>query len=254
MSPILRILAPAAMLFLLATTNARAQATIQVGTLEAGDSTLDGGGRFDEYAVDVTAGREVVAIVTSVDFDPYVIAIPPAGEQIEVDDYGDSRDVAVLEEIAAEGGSWLIRVTSYESGESGEYALVLTTRQRTDAIQTEEDFIVTGALPAGGEATPISGTLAEGDQVRDDDSWYDGWSLDVEEGEHIVIVLGSPDFDAYLTLVSPSGRAFNNDDDGQGGTDSRLDMVVDEAGRWTVVANTLNPGDTGAYRLSVERP
>jgi hypothetical protein len=30
-------------------------------------------------------------------------------------------------------------------------------------------------------------------------------------------------------------------------------MVIDEAGRWTVVANTLNPGDTGAYRLAVER-
>jgi hypothetical protein len=253
MSPILRILATGATLSLLAATpDARAQTTVQVGALEAGDSTLDGGGWFDEYAIDVTAGREVVAIVTSVDFDPYVIAIPPAGEQIEVDDYGDSRDVAVLVEIAVEEGSWRIRVTSYESGESGDYALVLTTRQRTDAIQTEEEFVVTAALPAG-EAAPLSGTLGEGDQVRDDDSWYDGWSLDVEEGEHIVIVLASPDFDTYLTLVSPSGRAFNNDDDGEGGTDSRLDMVVDEAGRWTVVANTLNPGDTGAYRLSVER-
>jgi hypothetical protein len=252
MSPILRILAPAAMLSLLATPDTRAQTTVRVGALEASDSTLDGGAWFDEYAIDVSAGREVVAIVTSVDFDPYVIAIPPAGEQIEVDDYGDSRDVAVLEEIAVEEGTWRIRVTSYESGESGEYALTLTTRQRTDAIQTEEEFVVTGALPEG-EAAPISGTLAEGDQVRDDDSWYDGWSLDVEEGDHIVIVLASPDFDTYLTLVSPSGRTFNNDDDGEGGTDSRLDIVADEAGRWTVVANTLNPGDTGAYRLSVER-
>lgn len=251
MSPILRILALAAFLFLLAPTpHARAQ-TVRVGALGAGDSVLDGGEWFDEYAIDVGAGREVVAIVTAVDFDPYVIAIPPTGEPIAVDDYGDSRDVAIVEEIATEPGSWRIQVTSYESGESGDYALVLTTRQRTDAILTEEEFAVSGAI-APGEA-PVSGTLAEGDQVRDDDSWYDGWSLEVEEGEHVVIVLASPDFDTYLTLVSPTGRTFNNDDDGEGGTDSRLDLVIDEAGRWTVVANTLNPGDTGAYRLAVER-
>ena len=251
MSPILRILAPATILSFLAATPAGAQTTVHVGALGAGDSTLEGGALFDEYAIDVTAGRELVAIVTAVDFDPYVIAIPPVGEPIEVDDYGDSRDVAVVEEIAVEGGSWRIRVTSYDSDESGDYALVLTTRRRTDAILTEEEFVVTGALAAG--AAPISGTLAEGDQVRDDDSWYDGWSLEVEEGERVVIVLASPDFDAYLTLVSPTGRTFNNDDDGEGGTDSRLDTVIDEAGRWIVVANTLNPGDTGAYRLTVER-
>lgn len=250
MSPILRILAPATILSILAAVPAGGQTTVRVGALGAGDSTLQGGALFDEYAIDVPAGREVVAIVTSVDFDPYVIAIPPAGEPIEVDDYGDSRDVAVVQEVAAEGGIWRIRVTSYESGESGDYSLVLTTRQRTDAVLTEEEFVVTGALAPG---APISGTLATGDQVRDDDSWYDGWSLELEEGERVVIALASPDFDTYLTLVSPTGRTFNNDDDGEGGTDSRLDMVVDEAGRWTVVANSLNPGDTGAYSLTVER-
>ena len=78
-------------------------------------------------------------------------------------------------------------------------------------------------------------------------------SIDAQVGDRAVLLLQSPDFDAYLTLVSPTGRAFN-DDDGGGGTDSRLDMTFDEAGRWTVVANTLNAGDTGGYTLSVERP
>ena len=253
MFPMLRIPAAAlALACVAAIPRAEAQTTVRIGALAAGDSTLASGEWFDEYAIDVTAGREVVAIVSSVDFDPFLIAMPPDGEEIAVDDFGDSHDVSVVEEVAVEGGTWRIRVTSYESAESGDYALVLGTRQRTDAIVTEEEFVVTGEIPAG-QAAPISGTLGEGDSLREDESWYEGWSIDLDEGERVVIVLASPDFDTYLTLVSPSGRTFNNDDDGEGGTDSRLDIVADEAGSWTVVANTLTPGDSGAFRLSVER-
>jgi serine protease Do len=250
MSLTLRTLAPA-IIVVAAATSLRAQ-TVHTGALESSDPVMEDGAWVDEYTIEATAGQEVVAVVTSVEFDPYVIVTGPSGEQTENDDFGSSREVSLVEAIASESGTWRVQVSSYEAGQSGAYAVALTSRMRTDATILEEEFTVTGELPAGPTAS-VSGVLDAEDQKRSDESWYEGWSIEAQAGDRAVLVLQSPDFDAYLTLVSPTGRAFN-DDDGGGGTDSRLDMTFDEAGRWTVVANTLNAGDTGGYTLSVERP
>lgn len=249
MSPTLRILALATALSLAAVLGADAQ-TVRTGALASGDPTFSDGKSYDEYSIDVTAGQEVIAILTAVDFDPYLILIAPNGERSENDDYAESPDVSLVQEVAGDG-AYRVQVTSYESGESGAYALVLTTRLRTDAELIDEEFTVIGEIPSGANAS-VSGTLDASDSTRNDESWYEGWSIDVEEGDHVVFMLKSPDFDAYLSLVSPTDRLFNDDDSG-GGTDSRFDMLFDETGRWTVVANTLNPGDSGGYTLSVER-
>jgi serine protease Do len=250
MSLTLRTLAPA-IIVVAAATSLRAQ-TVHTGALESSDPVMEDGAWVDEYTIEATAGQEIVAVVTSVEFDPYVIVTGPSGEQTENDDFGSSREVSLVEAIASESGTWRVQVSSYEAGQSGAYAVALTSRMRTDATILEEEFTVTGELPAGPTAS-VSGVLDAEDQKRSDESWYEGWSIEAQAGDRAVLVLQSPDFDAYLTLVSPTGRAFN-DDDGGGGTDSRLDMTFDEAGRWTVVANTLNAGDTGGYTLSVERP
>ncbi|HJR53800.1 MAG TPA: hypothetical protein VJ982_08785 [Gemmatimonadota bacterium] len=251
MSPTLRTLAPAIVIVVAAAPCLRAQ-TVHVGALEPSDPVMEDGALFDEYTIDATAGQEIVAVVTSVEFDPYVVVTGPSGEQTENDDFGSSREVSLVEAIASESGTWRVQVTSYEPEKRGAYALTLTTRMRTDATVLEEEFTVTGELPDGPTAS-VSGVLDAEDPQRADESWYEAWSMEVQAGDHAVLTLQSPDFDAYLTLVSPTNRAFN-DDDGAGGTDSRLDMTFDEAGRWTVVANTLNAGDTGGYTLSVERP
>ncbi|HEY7472910.1 MAG TPA: hypothetical protein VIE68_11245 [Gemmatimonadota bacterium] len=251
MSPTLRILALAGALVSVAAARPALAQTVRTGSLDSGDTKLESGEFFDEYPVQADLGQEIIAIATSVDFDPYLILIAPSGEQYENDDYADSPDVSLVQQVADEEGTWRLKVTSYEPDESGAYALALTTRERTDAAQIDEEFTVRGAIPEGATAS-VSGTLDASDPKRTDESWYEGWSIDVQEGQRALFLLRSPDFDTYLTLVSPTGRGFN-DDDGGGGTDSRLEMTFDEGGRWTVVANTLRPGDSGAYTLSVDR-
>ena len=98
----------------------------------------------------------------------------------------------------------------------------------------------------------LAGTISSSDAVRDDGSWYDGWTLQLSNGEHAVITMTSADFDAYLTVVSPSG-ATTSDDDGGGGTNSRIQLTANEAGSWTIMANTLGSGETGSYTLTVDR-
>jgi len=252
MSSSLRILALAVPLALaVGVTGTRAQTTVRTGSLAAGDPTFVEGEWFDEYPLDVLAGQEVIAVLSSVEFDPYLIAIAPSGEMFENDDHGDSADVSLVRTIAGESGSWRVQVTSYAADQGGEYSLVLGTRRRTDAETLDEEFTSTGAIPPG-RGTSVSGRLEGSDPERTDGSFYEAWSIDLEEGSSVLFLLTSPDFDAYLTLVSPTGRAFS-DDDGAGGTDSRLDMAVDESGTWTVVANTLASGESGDYTLSVQR-
>jgi hypothetical protein len=230
---------------------ARAQSTVHTGSLGSGDPTLDSGEWYDEYNLAVEAGQEVIAILTSVEFDPYLIVIAPSGEQHENDDHGDSADVSLVQVTADESGTWRVRATSFEEGESGGYALVATVRARTDGETTDEEFTISGTIP-GDRTVSVNGTIDGSDPVRDDGSSYEAWSIDLETGTNLLVLLTSTDFDAYLTLVSPAGRSFS-DDDGAGGTDSRLETTVDEAGRWTVVANTLQSGETGEYTLSVQR-
>ena len=150
---------------------------------------------------------------------------------------------------------------------------VAKDRQKEEAVAEEATTTpdvstpgVTGGVPTtpggAGAATPrsvppgprqvLSGTIEAGDAVRDDGSWYEAWTLEPALGERVVVTMEAPAFDAYLTVVSPSGE-FYSDDDGAGGTDSRVEVSVNESGSWAIWANTLHTGDSGSYTLTVER-
>ena len=101
-----------------------------------------------------------------------------------------------------------------------------------------------------GGSTSYTGTLAAGDLLAPDGSWYDEYPVTLNSGGRLVVTMESDDFDAYLTIMAPSG-ATTSDDDGGGGTNSRVERTVDEAGTWRIRANSLRAGQTGDYRVTV---
>jgi serine protease Do len=231
--------------------------TLHTGTLQAGDTQLESGEYYDEYILDGAGGDEIIAVLSSLDFDPYLILILPSGEQLDNDDFSGSRDVSLLEIPVETAGRHALRVTSYAREETGEYALMTGTRMADgndaghDDFDVEpETFDVKGPIEIGRQ---ISGTLGEDDPVRTDGSHYEGYSFQGQEGANLVITLTSADFDAYLTLVRPSGTTQENDDGTEGDTSSRIELTLDESGEWIVVANTLIAGETGDYRLTISR-
>jgi hypothetical protein len=229
---------------------------LHTGTLAAGDKQLESQEYFDEYTIQAGPGDEIIAVVTSIDFDPYLILMPPVGDQIDNDDFADSPDVSLIEIPVDEAGAYRIRVTSYAAGQTGEYALMAATRPADghdagDFGELEpEEFTIKGPIQPG---SPVSGTLGSDDPVRRDDSYYEAFSLQGQPGMNVVITLQSKDFDPYLALVSPSGAMQQNDDQADGDTNSRLEVTLDEAGQWIVVANTLRAEETGNYQLQVTR-
>ena len=66
----------------------------------------------------------------------------------------------------------------------------------------------------------------------------------------MAVELTSSAFDAYTILRTPSGEQRENDD-GQDGTDSRLETVLTEDGDYEVMVTSYAAGETGSYRFSV---
>ena len=100
----------------------------------------------------------------------------------------------------------------------------------------------------------VSGQLQSSDLMMSDGSYYDEYVITARAGDELVMTLRSSDFDAYLQWGTGQGTNFsaeNSNDDGGGGTDSELTVVVGSPGTWTIRANSLYPEQTGAYTLEV---
>ncbi|MBO6935401.1 MAG: caspase family protein [Deltaproteobacteria bacterium] len=111
-------------------------------------------------------------------------------------------------------------------------------------------------LPTAAATTPatvgqaISGTLAAGDATLPSGERADLYALTGTANQPVHFELSSSAFDAYLMVVGPSGRHWENDDAG-GTTNSVLDMVLPAAGTYRIVASSFRADETGAYDLKI---
>jgi hypothetical protein len=76
------------------------------------------------------------------------------------------------------------------------------------------------------------------------------FTCSVETGEEILVDLASSAFDPFLTLVTPSGREFT-DDDGGDGVNSRLSVSAPESGTYQIFASSYDGTGTGAYEITL---
>lgn len=183
------------------------------------------------YTLEVTESGGYVLDLVSDAFDTYLELSGP-GVSLEDDDGGggsDSRISAVLEP-----GLYEVRVRSYADMGSGLYTLTVTRG-------TEQHGMV---LRQGGEVVlgeTMSGTLA-GDPV------VYGLRLDAPTG--VRIELRSSAFDALLTVSGGPEGIELVDDDGAGGTDSRVSRVL-PPGDYLIQVEGFGGMAFGDYELSI---
>lgn len=94
------------------------------GALASGDTQLESGEFVDRYSMNFTPGEAVQLRLNSSDFDTYLIARTPAGEQLDNDDLVSGNLNSGLDIAAAEPGVYTVMVTSYEPGQTGSYELL----------------------------------------------------------------------------------------------------------------------------------
>ncbi|PJK03897.1 hypothetical protein CO609_06740 [Lysobacteraceae bacterium NML91-0268] len=87
----------------------------------------------------------------------------------------------------------------------------------------------------------------------DDDRVFDVYRIKGRAGQRLQVRLDSDDFDAMLRWGIFNGSEFildSEDDDGGGGTNSRLTVTLDASGQGRIVVTSVRDGE-GNYTLSV---
>ena len=98
------------------------------GRLEQGDRQLASGEFSDRYRFTARRGQRVRAEVTAGKFDTYLMLRRPDGSQDDNDDTivdGQTSTNSRIDTVLAEDGEYVLTVTSFRPGETGEYRLTL---------------------------------------------------------------------------------------------------------------------------------
>jgi hypothetical protein len=100
--------------------------------------------------------------------------------------------------------------------------------------------------------TTVSGELTADDCRLDlDDSFYDAWTFQGVAGQTVQITMRSTAVDSFLFLLDTNGLEIESNDDSGGGSDARMTVQIDTSGTYTILANTFDAGETGAYTLQL---
>ncbi len=212
------------------------------GSLSSSDRRFDTGEYYQSYSYDFDAGETVTLALKSADFDTYLFAIAPSGRDYVNDDYQGQINLSRLELVINEPGTWTVYVTSYTSGEMGDYQLAMA--------RSEQANEASGSIPEA--LTTNTGRLEPGDELLEDGSYYDLYRLELQSGQTVVVTLVSADFNTYLALMTPSGNFIETDALSDSGR-SRISLTAEESGEWFVIVTSEASGETGSYLLSVNR-
>lgn len=99
------------------------------------------------------------------------------------------------------------------------------------------------------------GRLEQGDLILEQDgSYYDRYAFFAKEGDRILVTMQSGEVDSVLALFdSVSQQVAANDDaiDTGGNRDARIEIIAPKDDVYTVVANSVHAGETGAYVVRI---
>ena len=92
-----------------------------------------------------------------------------------------------------------------------------------------------------------------------DGSYFVPYSFSGLAGQQVSVLMTSASFDTFLFLLNPDGSILATDDDGAGGTNSRIPegsglLTLPTTGTYVIRANSFDPGATGSFSLTLDGP
>jgi Putative metallopeptidase len=217
--------------------------------LADGDSAYETGELVDYYDYPLETGQRATVVLSSLDFDPYLIITTPSGEALTNDDFENQFGMARLDFEATESGTYTIAATSYAKEEKGAYQIAVSDVGAPVPMTT-----INATTPdANGDlfSDLQEGTLSSGDSTYDTGEYYDVYSYDFVVGQSLIVDAISTEFDTYLAVTYPNGETYANDNYSEDSTDGGLDVLVEEAGTYSFYVTSSKPEETGAYSFYV---
>ncbi len=214
------------------------------GSLASGDGTFSDGEYYDAYTFDGQPGQSVTIDLNSGAFDTYLMLETPDGQR-EINDDAEGTSHSQIITQLSQLGTYTVYVTSYEGGETGDYVVSVSQGSGGGGQVVANDSVGLGL----GQST--SGSLDAADNRSDDGKYQDIYSFDGSAGQTLAVDMSSGEFDTYLTVVTPSGQTFENDDFETSQARSFVDFTLPESGRYRIIATTYSSDTTGSYQLAL---
>ncbi len=119
----------------------------------------------------------------------------------------------------------------------------------TGALANQLNPCETGTAISIGQT--LSGQLTSADCQLSDGSFVDFYVFSGSQGQQVTVSMNSAQFDTYLGLSDESGAFTREDDNGGGGTNSRIVATLPATGLYAILANSLYANQFGNYSLSL---
>ena len=154
------------------------------GDLVDGDQIAENDSFQDSFFFTGNSGETIVVDLTASDFDTVLALQTPAGELFENDDYQGSTDQSQLQLTLQESGRYRILVSSYSSGETGDYQLAvrpgdaLSSAPSTGAFGSQVYGIFAGIADYPGTGNDLD--LTDQDAIRARDALLAGAGMNAE--------------------------------------------------------------------------
>lgn len=209
-----------------------------VGALEASDSRRPKErAPFDTHPFAVETGATYAFTLRSRAFDP-VLLLRADGWEVETND--DAPGLGTSSQVI------------WTADRTGEIELVATTSREEAA----GDYLLSATevpYPQLEVGATLDGTLDESDEhYHGDDSLLDRFWLKAEAGQTYVLRMRARGYRPFLFLESDDARMLTGGVPVEGAPEEiQLVHVAEEAGFLIVCANAAEPGEGGAYHLSV---
>ncbi len=229
----------------------------QVGMLAQEDSTFDSGEFYDVYSYGFTIGQNLILDVVSTEFNTYIMAVSPSEKQFYNDNYYEddpAKTDAGLDIYIEEAGTWYIYVSSSKASEVGNYELLISDIGTEEVAEdsTEDVSVDVTDMTTTKARSSNMGQLALGDNILDDGSYVDYYSVDLAAGQEASFSVVSADFETYIGVMKPSGDILELDEQADT-TRSKITLTVEEAGTWFVFVSSVSAGQEGNYLLSIKK-
>lgn len=230
------------------------------GTLTRSDTRRNDGSYTDSYVYNGRAGEQLTISLNARGFQPWIVVDEPNGPFREHSATGRTGQLTVTLPRTTQ---YIILANSVDQGAVGAYTMSVQGSGGGGGVTPSQPNSGGGSgggdisamdvrsLPRIATGQALSGRLTTSDYVITDGSYADGFVYRGRAGEQITVTLRSPDFDTYLVVDEPDGPFRQTDDDGAGGTDSRLTVTLPRSGTYLIVANSIGSPNTGRYSIQV---
>lgn len=220
------------------------------GALTDGDGVAeDEAYVFDDYTVQVAAGRRIEATLTSDAFDAFLeVYAPGSDEVLASDDDGAQQGEthARLRFTPSQAGAYRLRARTLSGVEGGDYRL------RVVDLGAAPRPPRPGSLRLG---QTVRGALSGGDPETSQGAPYDAWRFRARQGERFAVAMDAEDFDSLVRVGRGEGEGFEelafNDDGADSGLNARLTFTAPADGDYLIRATAVGSGAQGDYRLSL---